>query len=289
MSVWNLSAIQHWMQGVIQHPAGVSAFATEADQAASAGPTLQVILPSSRQSSAERLQIYAHAYFARLLEVLQGEFPTVTQAMGPDLFAQFALGYLHANPSRSDTLGQLGAHFPAHLAATRPPRETAQPDWADFLIDCSRLERVYAEVFDGPGPERRAPFSPDHWLTLPPAEQIEQTLDVPAWVRLIELQFPVHEYMTAVRRGGTAALPEAATTFLVVTRRDFVVRRASVDALEFLVLRALQEGATIRGALETLWSHPRADTITPATIQGWFARWMSAGYVRAKTNPAAIP
>lgn len=284
----NLSTLQRWMQAVIQHPGqvtvGIEQPAAQAALALDAAALPTVILPSSQLTSAQRLQIYADAYLARLLEVLTHEYPALQHALGTELFAGFALQYLQAHPSTSYTLGQLGARFPDYLATTRPTRESHDPDWSDFLIDCCRLERLYAEVFDGPGPER----TPVHFHALPSeltAEQFfQQRFQLVEWVQLIALQFPVHEYITAVRQASAPEIPQLAATWLVVTRGDYRVRRFAIPHAEFVVLSAFQHGATVIEALEALSTTAVVTHPTPDDIQSWFRDWTSRGFFRVVSS-----
>ena len=71
-----------------------------------------VIERSSHQTSVERLEIYAGAYYARLLECLRAEYPIMAEAMGTELFDEFAVEYLQHYPSHSYTLNDLGSQFP---------------------------------------------------------------------------------------------------------------------------------------------------------------------------------
>jgi len=267
MAAESLAQIQRWMQAVIQQPDGDGSERVD-----------DVILPSRSLSSRDRLQIYANAYFARLLEVLTGEYPAVAFAVGEEVFAEFALGYLNRHPSTSYTLAQLGGRFPQHLAETRPPCETDAPDWADFLIDLATLERLYSEVFDGPGTEDSAAFdlggiAPEQWPNC-------RLIFAPC-VRPVRLRFPVHEYITAVRRGEQPTPPVAATTHLVVSRREYIVRRVAVSADEFQLLSALFNGATVGDALSQ-WFAETPNGTPP--IQVWFERWTAAGYFTSVTN-----
>lgn len=270
MPAESLAQIQRWMQAVIRQPDGDGA-----------KQIAERILPSRALSSRERLQIYANAYAARLLEVLAGEFPALAAIVGEELFAEFAFGYLHRHPSTSYTLAELGAKFPQHLAETRPPRETDEPDWADFLVDLATLERLYSEVFDGPGTEDTPPFvlgdlSPDDWP--------QCRLQFAPCVRLIRLRYPVHETITAVRRGKQPDIPAATPTCLVVTRREYIVRRQLVTEGEFRLLSLLHGGATVGDALSQ-WFAESADDSPP--IREWFQRWTAAGYFVGVTTESA--
>ena len=130
-----LGLIQHWMQSVIMHPEGVEAGIDSPGARSVIDVAIDqvenVICRSSAQTSIERLHVYANAYFARLLEVLASEFPALVNALGDELFEDFAFGYLQQFPSPSYTLSDLSAKFPEYLALTRPSRESAdaEPDY----------------------------------------------------------------------------------------------------------------------------------------------------------------
>lgn len=285
-----LDVIQRWMQAVIVHPhgvaAGIESEAAQSEVALTVDCVSEVIGRSTSQTSIERLEVYANAYRARLLEVLIGEYPALIHAIGEEVFVELANGYLEAHPPGSYTLAALGRFFPDYLAGTRPPKEGTQPDWADFLIDLARLERIYSEVFDGPGIERIATIPADELQQLS-AKGWLQTRLVPApCLRLGTFRFPVHEYATAVRCHHEPELPPAQVTLLAITRRDFIVRRVSLVADEFAVLSALIGGQTIAESLEQLLQTEGRPTAEMAEIvRTWFRNWTAARYfVATKPN-----
>src|SRR5262245_34966742 len=125
------------MQSVIVHPGGVRA-GLESETAQTYLPlnlkTVEQLVPGSQlQTSAERLAIYANAYYARLIECLESEFPVFRQTVGEETFAEFAADYLQHYPSQSYSLGHLGEQFPKYLAETKPPNDlqSEAPGWAD--------------------------------------------------------------------------------------------------------------------------------------------------------------
>ena len=283
--VTDLDRIQRWMQSVITNPHGVEA-GMESSVAREAIEVLPnqvetVIIRSMAQTSIERLSVYANAYYARLLEVMTAEFPGLVHALGNDLFQEFAFGYLQAYPSQSYTLSELGSCFPEHITNTRPPKENAneQPDWADFLIDLATLERVYNEVFDGPGIENGQLLQAENLKTISPDGWLLSRLEPVPCLRLLKLDFPVHEYITAVRHEEEPPTPVPQKTWLVVTRRDYVVRRAAVNEPEFAALSVLVDGGTIEECLETAgdcWGG-NFEELT-LEVQRWFREWTTAGY-----------
>lgn len=293
-----LNQLQRWMQSVITHPTGIElGMASDSSRAVfdlTADRLDEVILPSQRLSSADRLRVYGNAYFARLLECLRAEFPTMVRALGEEAFNGLAFGYLLKHPSQSNTLTHLAATLPEYLEQTRPPRELMEDnnsplDFADFLIDLARLERTYSEVFDGSGPEpmpvddhHAMPCSvqPADLVGVTPEQFIAARLVLHDCVRLLSLRFPVHEYVTAARHNVDATFPEARPTLLVVTRRDFLVRRFEVTPIQFALLSALERGDSVGEALLAAHAAQPSDhadlTQLAADLRQWFFEWTAA-------------
>lgn len=281
----SLDQLQRWMQSVITHPAGIEAGASSDSARMTVGTDVNelddVVCRSQRLSSADRLRIYGNAYFARLLECLRAEFPAMVQALGEEAFDGLAFGYLLEHPSQSYTLSRLATELPGHLAKTRPPREPDgdqdSPDFADFLIDLASLERTYSEVFDGPGPEQTPPLKPSDLEGLSVEQFAESRLVLHGCVRLLSLRFPVHEYATAVRHREEADFSDARPTHLVVTRRDYIVRRFEVSPIQFALLAALQRGSSVGEALLAIQPRDEANLSQLATdLRHWFLEWASA-------------
>ena len=279
----SLTNLQRWVQEVITNPDGISA-GVESESARqeidiTGSQIEQVVEPSSRLGSAERLAVYGNAYFARLVECLGEEFPATCFALGEDTFQTFAFGYIKNRPSTSYSLGFLGERFPQYLIDTRPT-DVPQPGWPDFLIDLATLERTYAEVFDGPGPEHLDTLQPEDLQAIPP-ELVSEIRFVPVpSLRLMEARFPVHEYVTAVRRDRSPEIPLPAETLLVITRRDFVVRRGTVSRAEFQLLRAILDGNTLGAAIELAAQElpDGTDDEFAASLSKWFQHWAAAGW-----------
>ena len=141
----------------------------------------------------------------------------------------------------------------------RNPRDPNEHDFADFLIELTRLERIYGEVFDGPGPERCRSLQPTDFAELSPAEFASCRLRLHECVRLLKLRFPVHEYASSVRQGVEATFPQCQPLHLVITRRDYIVRRSEVTARQFDLLSALDKQIPIGEAIAELCTDPTVD------------------------------
>lgn len=227
-----LRARQEWLRDVIT-----------GERDASRADLDAVVRSTSRLSASQRLDLYRRSYRLRLLEVMRAGYPGLRHMLGPELFDEFALDYLHARPSRTYTLQRLGEGFADHLAANRPDADGVPEAWPDLIIDLAHLERTFAEVHDGPGVEGEelpaaadVPAEPDGgWLTAEP---------VPC-LRLVRSSFPAGPYLAAVRRGEDPPLPVPAESFVAVSRRDWVVTLTPLDARSYELLDGLMHGARV--------------------------------------------
>lgn len=282
-----LDRIQRWMQTVITHPSGIAA-GVDSDAArgeldVAASDVERVITRSQALDSIQRLQVYGNAYYARLLECLAVDYPTLKHALGEDAFGGFCFGYLQQYPSTSYTLNQLGARFPQYLEETRPARQSdgEQPEWPDFLIDLARLERLYSEVFDGPGEENLTLLKTADLVEIPQERWPDVRLVTVDSLRLVALRFPVHEYVTAVKKKESPRPPQPRQTWLAVNRRDYIVRRRTLSRTQYELLSALQAGRPLGTAIE----HAVAESEFPTDelagrLREWFQVWTAAGYFR---------
>ncbi len=277
-----LGIVQRWMQAVIMHPGGVAAGVGSAEahrEIAIAPDEIESVINRSRSlSSIDRLEIYARAYYARLLECLRAEFPVLARALGEDLFDEFAVGYLERYPSRSYTLNRLGADFAHYLDETRPPDD----DWAEMLVDLASLEWAIAEVFDGPGVEGRRVLETSDLAAIPAERWPGARLAPVPCLRLLAFRYPVRPYYTALRDGGEPTPPDRSDAFLAMTRRDYVVRLHDLEPLEYTVLSALLEGQTVGMAVQTAVQATVPETTRLADgLRRWFRDWSAAGYFRS--------
>lgn len=281
-----LDQVQRWMLSVITHPDGIVS-GIESDEAqrellVSTEHIEQVITRSRQCTSLERLQVYGNAYYARLIECLQDEFPALRHALGDETFDAFALAYLQDCLPRSYTLSKLGTEFPNFLRETRPLDIPLESTWPEFLVDLATLERTYSEVFDAPGPERLTLLQSEDLLAIPSERWPDARLIPVECLRLLELRFPVHEYASAVRHGEHPTVPAPCPTWLVVSREDFIVRRRPVTRPAFQLLTSLTNGRTIGEAIEDCveCGHADVDELTDS-LRSWFETWAQAGFFRA--------
>ena len=294
MSGDRLDQIERWMQAVIMHPGGVTS-GIESDAAQLQLPVSveqadRVITRSLALTSIDRLEIYANAYYARLLECLHEEFPTLVHVIGDEAFDALAIGYLQHYPSTSYTIAQLGGDFPKYLEESRPTNDAedeAFEGWTDFLIDLATLERLYSEVFDGPGVEGRSLLNAAQLADIVPDRWPNARLVPACCLKLVKLRYPAHEYISAVRRKEDPPAPELEETFLAVTRRDFVIRRIPLSRVQFALLSPLVKGESVGKAIESMAESFDGDVgEMAASLQVLFADWAAAGFFQSVELPS---
>ena len=143
-----------------------------------------------RRAPVERmLNVYRHAYAARLLEVLGNDYPKLAALAGAASFEQLGRAYIAAHPSRSFSARWFGGRLPGFLAATPP--FAARPE----LVAMAGFEWAIATAFDAADAAAEplaalAAVPPTAWPGMrlhphPTVTRIDLAVDVPSlWRRL---------------------------------------------------------------------------------------------------------
>jgi len=231
------------------------------------------IRSSAKLSASQRLDLYRRSHRLRLLEAMRASYPALAHMLGRELFDDLAWEYLQERPSRSYTLQRLGEELPDHLEANRPDADGPREAWPDLMIDLARLERTFAEVYDGPGLEGEAAPTSAALPAAPDAGWLAATVEPAACLRLVRSSFAAGPYLAAVRRGERPAIPAPAESFLVLSRRDYAVRLTALDAARYRLLDRLRRGDRIE----------QAAAVAPmAPLAAWreVRRWSDEGCFR---------
>lgn len=276
-----LGRLQEWFQAAITDPDGVRSGASSAADAEA------VLTRSKALPALDRLAVYGHAYFARLLDCLREEYPVLKAALGDEVFDGFAAEYLQRFPSRSYTLFELGTRFPQFLRDTRPADAGAdgEPAWPDFLIDLATLELAFNEVFDGPGTEGKPALDASAVAAVPPDHLPDVRLVPAPCVRVFAFRYPVHTYLTAVRRGGDPPLPDPGETFLAVTRQRYTVKHFELSEPAHALLSALLRGEPLGAAIAAVPSGSDGADFE-SRLGEWFRDWAAQGFFLDMSGPS---
>lgn len=290
-SAVSLDALQRWFQATATHPGGVTAGAkSEAAVAAISDVAIdEIACNSTRQTAEERLAVYAHAYWARLLECLREEFPILRATVGDVAFDGLAVGYLMSHPSTSYTLGRLGERFPEYLRSTTAGDATDV--FSELVADLACLERAVNDVFDAPGGETLGYLTVEQLERVGPEDRGALQLRLLPTVRLLAFRTNVNDYFTGMRAAAeTLPPPELCPTFVALTRRDFVVRRLSLTSIQFKLLTAIAAGQSLNDALGAACDRHASlkpqvssdvESVDSETLRNWFADWARVGVFAA--------
>ncbi len=249
-----LQAVQRWFAGVVVDPHGVrAALRRRGDKA----PRAAAMVTPGVGTTTVRLQVYGEAYFARLVDVLAGDYPALRAAVGERRFAAWARRYLVRCPSRHPNLNQLGARFPRHV------RTVERADGVAAAL--ARIELAVSKAFDAPAGE---PLPASALADVPPARWQRLRLDVHPSVQLLRVPAAAADRYVAWGAGGSPPR-RAGHVHLCVLRIGEQVQRFELPAAAAQVLRRLQRGERFGRAL--------AGVPAKAPVDAWFARWRADG------------
>lgn len=108
----------------------------------SADAALALVSGNSRTTREVLFGVYLHAYLARLVGVVVGDYPHLQRHMGDDAFDAMARAYLEAHPSHNPNARWVSHRLPEFLAE----RYGEQPE----LAEIAALERALSDAFDAP-------------------------------------------------------------------------------------------------------------------------------------------
>lgn len=198
-----------------------------------------IVAGDSRLGPAERAQIYARGYRARLLECLRGEYPALRRLAGDTAFDLFAADYVAAHRPRRPSLYDYGAAFAQHLADRAPPQAREPGSPLAMPAQLARLERARAEVSRARA-EVAAPLA-------------GEIVRVPGTARLLRLDFDFSLLIEATEREQASAPPPCIETRVAVTRIGWRVRMLTLAEWQMNFLEALPGPADSEDALIAAW------------------------------------
>lgn len=280
----SLDGIQRLMLDTIRRPL----LPDESMQRDSESAAQSIIKPNDRLTSFDRLQIYNQQYWWRMLGNFAEDFRGLRAVVGGRKFDRLAVAYIDACPSRSWTLGELGARLPGFIEAH--PEFTA-PHTA-LALDVARVEWARTFSFDaGEFP----PINPQRVGQTPPDLL---RLGVQPHVQLLQLRHPVDESLIRLRHRETQAVSNAATStrrravvrlsaqpartpiFLAVHRHNYSVFYKRLEPEAWRLLQALRAGETLDNACAHAFAKSTASPRKSAEkIREWFATWTALGWL----------
>jgi hypothetical protein len=262
----SLREVQHWLLSVMTTPGGAEHGVALAGRRTGFGADA-LVRSDEVAGVMRRLGVYADGYLLRLHDCLAADYPILRRVMENEVFGFFAHAYLWENPSRSPTLYDLGAGFPAFLARHRPPQaDMTDGNWL-LPVELARFERAWLEAMRDHGPEQ----APSQAVDASPWDALQAPhWTVPPCVRLLDLRLPLIPFWQAIARGDAVpAVPQSELCFVVIARMHYRVSAHTLTRWQFGMLNALREGYSAAQASRQVAGHE----LSPERVLADWALW----------------
>lgn len=220
------------------------------------------------------LAIYHHAYRARLLEVMQGDFPAVWHWLGDEEFAGLVAAYVQRYPSAHFSLRWLGQRFAGFIGEHLVAEQSAP------LAELACLEWAFTLAFDAsPGQplslHDMAQLVPEDW----PVLQVE-------WVPVVQqvlCRFNSLEIWRGVKAQATfpGSQPLSLAQVCLIWRDQQVCRFRSLEPAEAYALAGMADGGWSFSELcaELAVTYQEGAPLQAVT---WLKQWVEDGLLQRR-------
>jgi len=230
-----------------------------------------------RLSAAQRVGIYAGAYFYRLLECLGEDFPATLAVLGGDNFAALVKGYLLEYPPTEPSILYAGLYL-ADFLYGHPFGER----WP-FIAELARLERAVLDVFHAPD---ALALDVEGLRAVPSEEWPGIKLRTHPAVEIVHSEWRIADVLHRIEQGQEWKHPEHEEASVLVWRQNTLVHYRSLEPVERDALAAVSEGANFAAVCEAVAANAEEPNHT-ALIARLIARWLADGIVVAADSMLA--
>ena len=228
----------------------------------------------AKNSPKEGLQVYAHAYSARLIDVMRTDHEKLSLFLGDKEFSRLVGGYVASHPSQVRSLRNYGEQLPEFLAASDHPEAARAGQLCLF-------ERTLMDVYDSAFAEQLTAdalttLAPEQWpsLTLTPHTSAQlfndTTAAIPAW------------QLCAKDLGKSRNWPNydsSGESWLLWRDRSRVCQFRHLDEAESHAATHMLFGhKSLAATAEELMPFMEAEQLAPA-LHGWLGKWLTDGLI----------
>jgi hypothetical protein len=216
-----------------------------------------------------RLDIYRHAYVARLLETLEDHYPVLHAILGDEDFEALGAAFIREFPSVHRSIRWYGRELADFLAARSPFDE--QPIFAEL----ARFEWTLAEAFDSADAEV---IGRDALGAVRPAEWAGLTFSFHPSVRRLAFEWNTVAAWKAMTAGTDAPRPQRSPEAVewLVWRSGLENYFRSLDPVEATALDAALRGACFAEICAGLTERLAEEEI-PLRAASLIATWLEGG------------
>lgn len=240
----------------------------------SLAPALDWVRDLPDFSARDQLEVYRHAYRARLQEVTAEDYPALELHLGSQRFQQLLLDFIARTPSVHFNIARYSAGLPAFVALTLPDDPLAQ--------ELAVLEDTLCQLHDA---EESSALTPEHLAGLTEQDLAQANLSPRSASRLLVFSHPVDAYYTALREDQAPVRPPPGPSHLLAFRHDDVVWRMPLEPAEYRLLQRLADGVSVGQATAELGANgSQDDEGSQVDVARWFSRWIRNGVLRRPVN-----
>jgi len=235
------------------------------------------VTSDARLGAVKRLEVYANAYFYRILDCLKEDFSVLLANVGDARFHDLVTAYLLVHPSNHFSMRYVGQRMPQFIAAHASMAAfRSQFPWA---ADLARLEWALLDAFDAADVPKA---TRQDFATVDPEEFAELQFFLDPSVQCLELD------SRAVRRQRAHGAVEAEDSALesegggaprehvLVWRRDETVRTRPLAPAEARALDCVARGKTF-GEICVEVAGLVGEEQAASQVAGWLAAWLEVG------------
>lgn len=271
-----LRDLQALLYRLITAPEGVTQ-GLAAERGLRPGALDDLIESDDRLSAVQRLEIYANAYFHRILDCLKEDFPATLAVLGDDNFHNLVTGYLIEYPPTEPSISFAGRHL-ADFLRRHPMRER----WP-FIAELAHLERTLIEVFHAG--EAQA-LNAEAMRSIALADWPALAMRTHPALAIVDCEWRVDELL---REAGNAAdqrgryrsapvcnAPARALVSVLVWRRDSRVRYRALERAERAALGLASTEASFAALCEVAAAEAGGEEPV-VLINRLLTRWLDEG------------
>ena len=223
------------------------------------------VVNDEKVGATKRLNIYADAYYLRIIEALGTTYPKLKQLIGDTFFVTIARSYITNYPSTYRNMRWVGDQMAAHLEKTLPNHP--------ITTDMAYFEWALGIAFDA---EDQPTLSINDLSHLSLADWPSLMLKTQLSVQCLHLNWNVLPVWQALHQ--TVVPPDImpADQHCVVWRKDLDAHYRSVDLLEINAIKQIQQGTTFGELCAHLQLNLNEEAATQKAAE-YLSSWLEDG------------
>jgi hypothetical protein len=230
------------------------------------------------------LEVYRHAYRARLVAALTDNYTVLARALGDEAFEALGQAYLAARPSQHPSIRWFGRELAGFMAE-------ADDDLVPHasLVDFARMDWALRAAFDAAeaallDPATLAALNPDDWAGL--VLHLQPSVQRVMLAHAIEPAWRVLREWEPESGADQPELPEPVPHehTLMAWRQGMETRWRSLEPLEAALLQAVADGLPFASLCERAAAELGDPEAAAPAVIGALQRWLAEGLLQSQAS-----